>query len=129
MGVQATRNVSVIAGEDLTGDLYKFCVIDNTGRIVVNTTAQGIVDGIVAEEVSAAGRVTSMIIPDGAIAEVLAGGTITPGQIVASDNQGRAIARGASNGDIGVGRYMGTANAASGDVIEIQFCHKGQVNA
>lgn len=128
-GYNTARQMSAVSGEDLTGDLFKFCVFNNVGRVVVNTTAQGVVDGIIAEEVNAAGLATAVILPDGGIALVKAGGVITPGGLVASDNAGLAIALGAANGNIAVGRYIGSANAASGDVIEIQFVHKGQVNA
>ncbi len=123
------RHISILSGEDLTGDIYKFGVVDNTGRVVVNTTAQGVVDCIINDEVDAAGLVVKCQVPDGGRAKVLAGGVIAAGGLVASSNAGLAVALGAANGNVAVGRYLGSSACASGDVIEIQFVHKGQVNA
>lgn len=125
---ESARALSFLAGEDLTGDIYKFGVIDNTGRLVVNTTAQGSVDAIIGSE-GITGEVVQGVVPDGGRAKVRAGGVIAVGGRVASDNAGLAIALGASNGNVAVGRYLGTVAAASGDIVEIQFVHKGQVNA
>lgn len=129
MGVhESVRSISLIAGEDLTGDIFKFGVIDNTARLVVNTTAQGVVDAIIGSE-GVTGEVVAAVVPDGGRAQVLMGGVVQPGGLVASNNAGRAIALGASNGNVAVGRYVGTVASADGDVGEIQFVHKGQVNA
>lgn len=116
------RNVSVIAGEDLTGDLYKLAVINASGQAVKNTVAQGAVDGVIAEEVDAAGKVTSILIPNGAIAEVKAGGTVTAGDLVASDANAQAIAWVDAVGNNAIGRALDSA--VSGDVFRVLFSLK-----
>lgn len=53
--------------------------------------------------------------------KVVAGGTITVGAYVTSDANGKAVAT-TSAGDVVFGQYLGTASAASGDIIEVQMC-------
>lgn len=118
-GVNNIRTVPMLAGEDLSGDLYKFCVINNTGRVVVNTTAQGSVDGIISEEVDAAGKETSMVLPDGGIAYIKLAATLAAGALVASDNAGLAVAAGSTAGNIAWGRLKQGGDA--GDIVQMSF--------
>ena len=53
-------------------------------------------------------------------AKVIAGGTITVGAWVTSDSNGKAIAT-TTNKDVVLGKFLGSASAASGDVIEVQL--------
>ena len=50
--------------------------------------------------------------------KVVAGGAINPGDNVTSDANGKAVAT-VTNKDVVLGTYLGTAAAASGDVIEV----------
>lgn len=52
--------------------------------------------------------------------KVIAGGTITVGSFVTSDASGKAVAT-TTAGDVVIGQYLGTASAASGDIIEIML--------
>lgn len=121
-GTNQAQAIPVVSGEDLTGDLYKFAVINSSGQMVVNTTAQGAVDGIVNEEVDAAGKGTSMLIPNGGRAKILLGATLAAGALVASGSDGRAVAAGATAGNKAVGRLM--AGGDAGEVVDMLFAFK-----
>lgn len=56
----------------------------------------------------------------GGTAKVIAGGTITVGAWVTSDGNGKAVAT-TTDKDVVLGKYLGTASAASGDIIEVQM--------
>lgn len=118
------RTISLIAGEDLSSTgLHRFGVINSSGQVVKNTTAQGTVDVVIAEAVDAAGKVTQCIIPDGGIAKVMAGAAFSAGALISSDNVGRAITHVASVGNVVVGRAIEAA-AAAGDIVKILFSVK-----
>lgn len=53
-------------------------------------------------------------------AKIIAGGTITVGAWVTSDGSGKAVAT-TTDKDVVVGKYLGAASAASGDIIEVQL--------
>jgi hypothetical protein len=53
-------------------------------------------------------------------AKVIAGGTITVGAWVTSDSSGKAVAT-TTDKDVVIGKYIGTASAVSGDIIEVQL--------
>lgn len=120
------QSVSVVAGSAVS--LYRFLTLATDGKVDHSGSAQGRVDGISAEAATGDGKVLPMILPTGAIAKVEVGtGGVTLGAIVATDASGKAIARGASNGDLGWGVAMDAGDA--GDIIRIMFGFKGQVNA
>lgn len=56
----------------------------------------------------------------GGTTKVVAGGTITVGAWVTSDASGKAVAT-TTDKDVVFGKYLGTASAASGDIIEVQI--------
>lgn len=53
-------------------------------------------------------------------AKVIAGGTITVGSFVTSDSNGKAVST-TSASDYVLGKFLGGASAASGDIIEVQL--------
>ena len=53
-------------------------------------------------------------------AKVIAGGTITVGAWVTADSNGKAVAT-TTNKDVVLGKFLGSASAASGDIIEVQL--------
>lgn len=123
---EATRSISLEAGEDLTGDLYKFAKISSTAKLIVNDDAQAMPDGIIAEEVTS-GRQSSMIMP-GCIAKVKVGSVaIVVGALIAAHSDGTAVALGASNGNECCGKAL--QGGAAGEIISIYFAPLGQVNA
>jgi len=52
--------------------------------------------------------------------KVIAGGAINPGDWVTSDGNGKAIAT-TTDKNVALGTYLGTAAAASGDIIEVRL--------
>ena len=114
--------VTFTSGSLAAGHLNKFAVINSSGQAVLNTTAQGPVDGIFGEEITAstAGLAVPLVQPDGCIAKVVAGAAITNGDLVGSDTVGRAITHVAGAGAVAVGRALQAATAA-GQVISIHF--------
>ena len=63
----------------------------------------------------------------GGTSKVVAGGTIAVGAWVTSDTNGKAVAT-TTDKDVVIGRYLGTAAAASGDIIEVQMgIHTGSL--
>ena len=56
----------------------------------------------------------------GGTAKVISGGTITVGAWVTSDSSGKAVAT-TTDKDVVIGKYLGSASAASGDIIEVQL--------
>lgn len=111
------------AATDLTGDRYRFVVINATGQIARLNTAGGRADGVLqgphpaneAAEVTVSG-VTKMI----------AGAAIANTGPVTSDSQGRAVT--AVTGNTINGIALETA-AAAGEVIAVLLGYKGVVPA
>lgn len=56
----------------------------------------------------------------GGTSKAIAGGTISVGAWVTSDSNGKLVAT-TTDKDVVVGKYLGTASAASGDIIEVQL--------
>lgn len=106
------------AGEDLSAGLHKFLIVNSSGKVIVNTTAQGPVNGICGMN-AASGAMTIMVKPDGSKAKVKAGGSITNGAKVASHTDGTAIAWVDAVGNNAVGTAL--EGAAANDIITIQF--------
>lgn len=52
--------------------------------------------------------------------KMVAGGTITVGAWVTSDSAGKAVAT-TTDKDVVIGKYLGAASCASGDIIEVQL--------
>ena len=124
-----TRFVTKIAGVALTNYMYHFCIVDTDGEVNsggTTLTAQGRVDGIVGEAVPV-GMNFPMAIPDGGVAKVKCGDVVTAGQVLATAADGRAIPRGASNGNLGWGVAM--EDGVADQIISMQFVNKGQINA
>jgi hypothetical protein len=118
----SVRLVTFVSGSLAAGHLNKFAVINSSGQAVLNTTAQGPVDGIFGEEITAttAGLAVPLVQPDGCIAKVVAGAAIANGALVGSDTVGRAITHVDAVDTVAVGRALQAASAA-GEVISIHF--------
>jgi len=119
---EACRSVSLEAAGDLTGLLGHFCVVDSSAQVDSGGTAlvaQGVVDGIVGMEVDAQGKVTSMVLPDGAKAKIKLGATLSAGDLVATAADGRAVAHGSTAGDKAYGRLLQGGDAD--DIVTMLF--------
>jgi hypothetical protein len=115
---QSARTVSVIAGSAISP--YRFVVqATNDSKYDHVGTAQTRMDGISAEGVAADGNVFPMVVPDGSFVKVEAGATLAVGDLIASDNTGKAIVHVSTAGNYIAGVCLKAA--ASGDIAEIQF--------
>lgn len=109
--------ITVEAGSAITK--FRFIVEASDGQYDHVATAQGHVDGISCETVSAAGKQLPMVVGDNKIAKVEAGATIAKGDLLASDNAGKAIVWVDAVGNKCWGRAREAA--ASGQIMELQF--------
>lgn len=122
---QILRLISLVASGVLAA--RRFVTIDSSGEAAY-PSAQAAASGVTQEASTAQGQVLGCAVPDGAIVKVESGAAVVAGAEVASDGTGRVITIGSANGDqkLGVAK---TAAGAAGEIIEIQFSHRGQVNA
>ncbi|ADK73474.1 hypothetical protein RDJLphi1_gp73 [Roseobacter phage RDJL Phi 1] len=93
MSYESTQAVTLIAGEDLRGDVYELLQFENDGGVAKVIKVTAVTDtaiGILAEEPDAAattdGQAVSVVmLGSGGRAMVKAGATITAGQLVVAD--------------------------------------------
>jgi len=86
------RIPGVESSADLSTKQHLFVVIDANGQAVVNTTAGGIVDGVLQNKPKAQYRVAEVAALNGEnVSKVVSGAVVTKGSRVQSDNVGRAI--------------------------------------
>jgi hypothetical protein len=117
------RTISAVADVATTAQVHRFARFGANGRAgdAADVVAGDIVDGIIGEGV-AAGDVFPLIVPDGSIAMVEAGAAIAQGANVATNATGQAVTAVATDFIMGVAL---DAAGALGDIIRIQFIHKG----
>lgn len=119
----SAKSVSLEAAGDLSTLQYQFCLIDSNGQVTsggTNLTAQGQVDGIIGEGgVDAAGKAVNVIVPDGGIAMIKLGATLSAGAEVATAADGRAVAVGSSAGDRAWGTLL--EGGAANEIVAMQF--------
>jgi hypothetical protein len=130
------RTITLPANADLSANQYYFVKANSSGNAVV-AAAGDLVAGVLQNKPAAAGRAAAIMI-DG-VTKVIAGGTITPGASVESDSSGKAVAANAGTVDTSdagagadpvvggnvAGMYLGTSNAASGDLIPVLLTRGG----
>ncbi|UFK26763.1 hypothetical protein [Roseobacter phage RDJL6] len=93
MSYESTRAVTLIAGEDLRGDVFELLQFENDGgtaKVIKATAVTDTAIGILAEEPDAAattdGQAVSVVmLAGGGRAMVKAGANITAGQLVVAD--------------------------------------------
>ena len=124
------RSITGTAEIDLSTFQYHFCVyLTTTGKLTSGTTAltaQGKVDGIIGEGV-VADDAFSMVVQDGGIAMIKLGATLAVGAEISTAADGRAVAIGASNGNLKHGILLEGGDAD--DIVAFQFRFMGQINA
>lgn len=110
------QTLTAIAGEDLTAGLFKFGVYNSSGQIVVQTTAQGAVAGVIYMNAASGAAFT---LATGGRVKVIAGAGITAGAKVATDGAGKVITWVDAAGNNCVG--FAIDGASTSDVIAIQL--------
>lgn len=108
---------SSACSEDLTAKQFFIVQLDATGGIEVGEGATDLLVGVL-QNTPASGEMATYRF--GGTTKVKAGGVVTPGAWVTSDANGKAVAT-TTDGDIVIGRFVGKANAADNDIIEVQM--------
>jgi hypothetical protein len=115
------RSITAQAAVDLSSLQYHFGAW-SSGQITsggTNLTAQGLVAGIIGEAVSTAGNAFPLVVPDGGIAMIKLGATLSQGAVVATSAAGKAIAHGSTAGDRAWGVLL--TGGVDDDVVPMQF--------
>lgn len=87
-----SRIPSLVASADLSANQHLFVIVDSNGKVAVNSTAGGIVDGVLQNKPAAANRTAEVAALDGAsVSKVYSGAVVTKGSRVQSDAAGKAI--------------------------------------
>ena len=125
---QTITSLPVESAEEITR--LRFAVIKNTSgsaTVEQNSTAGGDCEYVALEDSDNGDTraISLMQIGAGGVAEMEAGGAVTIGSQVASDNQGRPVAAAASAGGTQVLGKAREAAAAAGDIIEIELGKSG----
>jgi hypothetical protein len=117
----STENIGFLrsreAGEAMTDKQFYIVQLDATGKIEVGESATDLLVGVL-QNTPAAGE--QAVYAFGGVAKVISAGVIGIGAWVTSDTAGKAVAT-TTDGDIVIGRHIGTAAAAAGDLIEVQL--------
>lgn len=118
-------SVSMTAGSSIS--LYRFLTFASDGAVDHAGSAQGAVHGVSLQEGSSGDTIAMGLAGHGIAKLEVGSGGLTRGAVVATDASGKAIARGASNGDLGHGIALEAGDA--GDIIRVLLLAVGQVNA
>jgi hypothetical protein len=117
----ATENIALLhsgeAGEAMTDKQFYIVQLDATGKIEVAEGATDLVVGVLQNAPAAGEQATYAF---GGIAKVISAGTIAVGAWVTTDGNGKAVST-TTDGDIVIGRFIGTAAAAASDLIQVQL--------
>lgn len=106
-----------VASEDLSAKKYYIVQLDATGGIEVGEGATDLLVGVLQNEPESG---EAALYRFGGTSKVKAGGTVGVGAFVTSDANGKGVAT-TTDGDIVIGRHIGTAAAADGDLMEVQL--------
>ena len=109
---------SLVSAADLSAKAFFIGKVDSNGKLALASAATDAIVGVIEDGSLGSGASASYQFVG--TAKVKAGGTITVGAYVTSDSSGQAVAT-TTNGNVVLGRYIGTASAASGDIIEVQL--------
>lgn len=107
---------SKIAAADLSAKKFLAAKLDSNGKVDVATANTDILIGVIEEGNLGAGSPVS--VQFAGTAKMTAGGTLAIGDRVTATTGGKVIATTTDHQAI-VGRYIGDAAAADGDVVEI----------
>lgn len=105
------------AGEAMTDKQHYIVQLDATGKIEVAEGALDLIVGVLQNAPAAGEQATYAF---GGVAKIKCGGAIGIGDWATTDSSGKAVAT-TTDGNITIGRYIGTAAAADGDLGEFQL--------
>lgn len=116
---QSTRDFekSLACSEDLSAKQFYIVQLDANGGIEVGEGATDLLVGVLQNAPASGEMATYRFM---GTTKVKAGGAINPGAWVTSDANGKGVAT-TTDGDITIGRFIGKAAAADGDIIEVQM--------
>ncbi|WP_050886987.1 capsid cement protein [Bradyrhizobium sp. ORS 285] len=106
-----------MAGADLSASQNLIVKAQSDGTLVLAAAATDAIVGVLKNYPVSGHQAVYQFT---GVTKVKAGGTINPGDFVTSNGSGAAVST-TTNGDTVIGRYVGTAAAASGDLIEVQM--------
>ena len=117
---QTLRNISLLAGADLSASQFCFVVVNNAGQLAL-PAAGGDADGVLQDKPNAAGQAGEVAILG--VSKVVVGtGGVTAGDLIATDNAGKAVT--AATGNKILGRAMATG--AAGTIVPVLIQQKGK---
>src|SRR4051794_34666153 len=108
---------SRVAGEAMTDKQFYIVQFDASGNIEVAEGATDLLVGVL-QNTPASGE--QAVYAYTGTAKVKAGGVIGVGAWVTTDGNGKAVAT-TTDRNVVIGRYMGAASCADGDLVEVQL--------
>jgi hypothetical protein len=108
---------SLQASADLSAYQFRFVKLDSNAQLALNTTAGGRVLSVLQDKPTAQGE-PGQICGPGSHTKIKAGGVIAAGGLIASSNEGKAVA--ATTGAHILGYNAGPVSA-DGDIITMVF--------
>ena len=124
---QSCKTVSLVAGEDLRGDMYEALTVNSAGLVAKTTQTTDVIIGTLAEEPSkdaaTTGKTVSVaIIGGGGVLKMKAGAAITAGQLLVPVATAGRVAGVADIDGIGINQLavgMALEGAADGDIFSV----------
>ncbi len=118
---QGLRNIGVPASADLSASQFHFVVVNNNGQLAL-PAAGGDGDGVLQDKPNAAG-IEGEIAVGGVTKVVVGAGGVTAGDLIATDNAGKAVTAAAGNKILG----RALATGAAGVIIPLLIQQKGKL--
>jgi len=118
------QSVTLEAAADLSSHQFGFVEIDSNGQVAAIGTAGNAPDGLVQNDPDAQGKAAEVTISG--LAQVRAGGSVSAGEDVAADADGKAVT--ATSGDVIAGVAV-TAAGAADEIFTMLFLPRGAAAA
>ena len=124
---QSCKTVSLVAGEDLRGDMYEALTVNSAGLVAKTTQTTDVIIGTLAEEPSKDAATTGKTVPvaiigGGGVLKMKAGAAITAGQLLVPVATAGRVAGVADIDGIGINQLavgMALEGAADGDIFSV----------
>ena len=109
---------SFVCGATTLAAKQYYCVKQHTdGTLILAAAATDKIVGVLQNKPAVG---AAALVRMGGTTKAVAGGTISVGAWVTSDSNGKVVAT-TTDKDVVLGKYLGVASAASGDIVEIQI--------